>query len=122
MASAGMLPVEVLAGHRLLVAVVAVADAVDESGADTSAHMSVVSMINATGEKGLLAFTGIDSMARWDPQARPVPVLASDAAAAAIADGAQALVIDVLGPARVVVRGPDLVSLAADGNPEAQER
>jgi len=73
----------------------------------------VVSMISAAGHKGLLAFTGLDSMARWDPAARPVPVTGEAAAQAALDDGAQALVIDVLGPARVVVTGADLVNLAA---------
>ncbi len=93
----------VLARSRLLVAVMAVADEVAEDGSDKSSHMAVVSMVNAAGEKGLLAFTGLDSMALWNPEARPVPVPAPAAAEAAIADGAQALVIDVAGPARLVI-------------------
>lgn len=93
----------VLARSRLLVAVMAVADEVAEDGSDKSSHMAVVSMVNAAGEKGLLAFTGLDSMALWNPDARPVPVPAPAAAEAAIADGAQALVIDVAGPARLVI-------------------
>ena len=104
--------VEALRSRRLLVAVVAVADEVDESGADKSSHMAVVSMISASGDRGLLAFTGLDSMANWDPTARPVPVTGSDAAGAALADGAQALVIDVQGPVRAVVSGADLADLA----------
>ena len=99
---------------RLLVAVVAVADEVDDDGADKGSHMAVVSMISAAGDKGLLAFTGLDSMVRWDPEARPVPVTGEAAARAALDDGAQALVIDVLGPSRVVVSGADLESLAGD--------
>lgn len=105
--------VEQLRPRRLLVAVVAVADEVDAAGADKGSHMAVVSMISAAGHKGLLAFTGLDSMARWDPVARPVPVTGEGAARAALEDGAQALVIDVLGPARAVVSGADLASLAA---------
>ena len=92
-----------LASSRLLVAVMAVADEVDVGGSDKSSHMAVVSMVNAAGDKGLLAFTGLDSMAAWNPEARPVPVPARAAAEAALADGAQALVIDVAGPARVVI-------------------
>lgn len=92
-----------LAQSRLLVAVLAVADEVAEDGTDKSSHMAVVSMVNAAGEKGLLAFTGLDSMAAWNPDARPVPVPARAAAEAALADGAAALVIDVAGPARVVL-------------------
>ena len=105
--------IELLRPSRLLVAVVAVVDEVDDAGADKGSHMAVVSMISAAGHKGLLAFTGLDSMARWDPVARPVPVTGEAAAQAALDDGAQALVIDVLGPARVVVTGADLVNLAA---------
>ena len=92
-----------LANSRLLVAVMAVADEIADDGSDKSSHMAVVSMVNSAGEKGLLAFTGLDSMAAWNPQARPVPVPARAAAEAALADGAQALVIDVAGPARVVL-------------------
>jgi len=105
--------VEHLAQARLLVAVVAVADEIDqESGADKDSHMAVVSMVNATGERGLLAFTGLDSMALWDPTARPVPVSGVAAAQAAIDDGNSALVIDVCGPHRFVVAEERLKNLA----------
>lgn len=106
------LVLELLMGARLLVAVVATADTVDDAGADKDSHMSVVSMVSPSGERGLLAFTGLDSMALWDPQARPVPILAPDAARAALDDGTTAIVIDVLGPARHVVSGQRLAFLA----------
>ena len=106
-----------LASSRLLVAVMAVADEIADDGSDKSSHMAVVSMVNAAGEKGLLAFTGLDSMAAWNPEARPVPVPARAAAEAALADGAQALVIDVAGPARVVIPAEALPELL--GSPEA---
>lgn len=106
------LPLEMLMGARLLVAVVADADEIDEDGADKSSHMSVVSMISPSGERGLLAFTGVDSMALWDPKARPVPISAPDAARAALDDACSALVVDVLGPMRHVVTGNRLVFLA----------
>lgn len=110
----------VLASTRLLVAVIAVEDVAVEDGrpvesrvvGDKGSHMAVVSMINAAGEKGLLAFTGLDSMQAWDRLARPVPVPGADAARAALADGATALVIDVQGPARLVVAGDVLRALA----------
>lgn len=115
LADIGVDPVLVLRSARLLVPIVAVADEVDESGADKGSHMAAVSMVNASGDRGLLAFTGLDSMQRWDDAARPVPVLGSDAARAALEDGAGALVIDVLGPHRTVVSGPSLSALAASG-------
>lgn len=102
---------QALFSSRLLVAVMAVADEVAEDGSDKSSHMAVVSMVNGAGEKGLLAFTGLDSMAAWNPDARPVPVPARAAAEAALADGAQALVVDVAGPARVVIPAGVLTDL-----------
>ena len=100
-----------LSGSRLLVPVMAVADETADDGSGKSSHMAVVSMINAAGEKGLLAFTGMDSMAAWNPDARPVPVPARAAARAALADGAQALVIDVAGPGRLVIPSQILAEL-----------
>jgi len=100
-----------LAGSRLLVAVMAVADEMADDGTDKSSHMAVVSMVNASGEKGLLAFTDLDSLSAWNPDARPVPVPALAAVEAALADGASALVIDVAGPARVVLPEAILLEL-----------
>lgn len=104
-----------LAPVRLLAAVVAVLDEAGEDGSDKSSHMAVVSMVNADGRKGLLAFTSIGSMAGWNPEARPVAATARDIAGAAIADGASAVVIDVAGPLRTVVEGVLLQLLAGEG-------
>jgi hypothetical protein len=98
--------------ERLLASVVAVLDELDEAGGDKDSHMAVVSMVNEQGEKGLLAFTGIDSMAGWNPQARPVPSFGRDVARSAIDDGATAVVIDVAGPHRAVITGAALEALA----------
>ena len=106
------LTLELLMDSRLLVAVVAVLDEMDELGGDKDSHMSVVSMVNPNGERGLLAFTGLDSMARWDPQARPVPVSGPDCARAALESAANAVVIDVMGPVRHVISDQRLAFLA----------
>jgi hypothetical protein len=74
-------------------------------------EMSLVFMVNADGRRGLLAFTGIDSLHLWQADARPMPVPAHEAAQIAIDEGA-ALVIDVLGPARTVIDGSALELLA----------
>lgn len=91
-----------LAEARLLVPVVAVlgeAETGDDGLArDKSADMAAVLMRGADGRLALLAFTGLESMHRWDPEARPVPVPAQVAAQAALQDGADALVVDVAGP------------------------
>ena len=74
-------------------------------------EMSVVSMVNKSGRRGVLAFTGLDALHMWNSGARPMPVFASDAARQAVDDDA-ALVIDVLGPARCVIDGSALALLA----------
>ncbi len=80
--------------------------------ADDSSEMAVVLMVNADGERGLLAFTGLDAMRTWQQESRPVPVTGQEAAGLACDEGATALVIDVLGPARTVIRGSALLALA----------
>ncbi|MBS2937890.1 SseB family protein [Nocardioides sp. J2M5] len=107
----------VLQDARLLVPVVAVLGEVevDEQGLahDKSSDMAAVLVRAADGSTGLLAFTATGTMARWDPQARPVPVSARTAATAAVQDGAEALLVDLAGPATYVVDGDDLTRLAS---------
>ena len=94
---------------RLIVAIVA---SPAESGESGGSQMSVVSMVAADGRRGLLAFTGLAAMHRWNPHARPVPVSGPEVAQAALDDGCEAVVIDVAGPSSAVVAEPDLVELA----------
>lgn len=107
----------VLQDARLLVPVVAVLGEVehDERGLahDKSSDMAAVLVRAADGSTGLLAFTSVDTMALWDPGARPVPVTTATAATAAVQDGAEALLVDLAGPASYVVDGEDLTRLAA---------
>ena len=110
--------VEILRSSRLLIAIVARLEQADDDGALRSgdeeiSHMAVVSMVNERGQKGLLAFTGLDSMLLWDPRARPVPALGSDIGRAAQHDGALAVVIDISGPSRFLITGADLEHLAS---------
>jgi hypothetical protein len=106
----------VLQHARLLVPVVAVAGEVelDDTGLahDKTSDMAAVLMRGRDGRTALLAFTGRDSMRRWDPEARPVPVTTMTAARAARQDGADALLVDVAGPSSLVVSGEHLELLA----------
>ncbi|MGZ4436247.1 MAG: SseB family protein [Nocardioidaceae bacterium] len=108
---------EVLQRARLLVPVVAVLGEVeyDEHGLahDKTSDMAAVLMQGRDGRTALLAFTGTEALRRWNPEARPVPVPASQAAKAALQDGAAALLVDVAGPTMFVVESDDLQSLAA---------
>ena len=96
-----------LAEARLLVPVVATLGEAemgpDGLVRDKSADMATVLMRGADGRLALLAFTSLETMHRWDPAARPVPVPARTAALAALQDGAAALLLDVAGPVRYVV-------------------
>ena len=106
----------VLQDSRLLVPVVAVLGEVeyDDQGLahDKTSDMATVLMRGRDGRMALLAFTGDEPLRRWDPEARPVPVTARQAARAAVHDEADALLVDVGGPALLVVEGEDLRSLS----------
>lgn len=107
----------VLARSRLLVPVVAVLGEVSFDAAglahDKSSDMAAVLLTGADGRLALLAFTATDTLAAWDPQARPVPVAATTAAKSAVQEGAEALVVDVAGPVCLVIEGKDLQALAS---------
>lgn len=107
--------IDALRSGRVIVAVVATVDeveVVDGLQTDKSSDMSIVSMVTADGRRGLLAFTGLDALRAWNPQARPVPVTGIDAARAALEDGCEAVVLDVAGPRMQVVAEMDLLVLA----------
>lgn len=97
---------------RLFATVVAVLDAVDESGADKDSHMAIVSIVNEAGDKAMLAFSGTQTLNQWNPDARPVPALGRELARAALSDEARALILDVAGPHSLVLEGPALHALA----------
>jgi len=103
-----------LAAKRLLVPVVAV---LGDGGAtpgqgDKDSEMMLPKLIGRDGRPAVLAFTGLDALARWRPDARPVPAEADRVWRAAVADGC-AVVIDVAGPVPLAVEGARLAALAA---------
>lgn len=100
-----------LSSARLLVPVKAVG--ADEGQGDRDSHISAVLLRGRDGRLALLAFTGIESMRRWDAGARPVPVSGRDAAQAASGQGAGALLVDLAGPVPYVVETAELTELAA---------
>jgi hypothetical protein len=114
---AGHLPaLAALQDSRLLVPVVATVGEVeyDEHGLarDKTSDMAAVLITGRDGRTALLAFTCTAAMAAWNPTARPVAVSARDAARSAVHDGADALVVDLAGPAMIAVEGQDLRDLA----------
>jgi hypothetical protein len=102
-----------LSAARLLVPVVAVlADGSASSQGDKNSEMVLPTLIGRDGRRAVLAFTGLDALARWRQNARPVPAEADRVWRAAIADGC-AVVIDVAGPVPLAVEGARLEALAA---------
>jgi hypothetical protein len=105
-----------LQAARVLVPVVAVLGEVevDATGLahDKTSDMATALLTGRDGRQALLAFTGLDSLAAWRDDARPVPVAAALAARSALQEGASALVLDVAGPTTYAVEGDALDALA----------
>ena len=109
-----------LAGCRLLVPVVALLTEAEQRGPgglrrDKSSEMAVPTLIGADGRVALPAFTCLDSLVGWRPDARPVPVSAAQVWQTG-AQEASAVVIDVAGPVPFAVDGARLAALA-EGRP-----
>jgi hypothetical protein len=86
--SARILPL--LQHARLLVAVVAIPG--DEHASE--GEMALALLESATGEQALPAFTSLETLSGWSAKARPVPRLAPEVVAYALAESLQAIVID----------------------------
>ncbi len=97
-----------LAAARLLVPVVAMPG-------EKASEMALPLVIGNDGRPALLAFTCLDSLRRWRPGARPVPVPAASVWQAG-AQEAGAVVIDIAGPVPFAVDGARLAALA-EGRP-----
>ena len=109
--------VAALCGDRLLVPVVATATRFGETVAglasDKEAEMSVVTLQARDGRRALLAFTGLDALQSWQPEARPVPVTVDRAAQTARDEDLTAVLVDMAGPHPLVIDGEVLRELAA---------
>jgi SseB protein N-terminal domain len=102
---------------RLLVPVVATTTRLGETVAglasDKEAEMSLVILQVRDGRRALLAFTGLDALQSWQPDARPVPVTIDVASQAAKSEDLTVVLIDVAGPHPFEIEGEVLAELAA---------
>lgn len=105
-----------LAATRLLVPIVAVLAEAGDDGAEKETEMALPTLIGHDGRRAVIAFTGTDTLRRWQADARPVPVPAPRVWAAALSE-ADAAVIDVAGPVPLVVEGARLRALANGAPP-----
>lgn len=83
---------------------------------EKASDMAMPTLIGLDGRRAVPAFTSLQSMSRWQSDARPVPVAASAIWQTACADSA-AVVIDVAGPVPFAIEGARLAALARGGEP-----
>lgn len=116
-----------LAASRLLVPVVAVPAERPRGGpsgarapgnAEKAAEMALPTLIGLDGRRAIPAFTSLESMRRWQADARPVLAAARQVWQAATADSC-AVIIDVAGPVPLAVEGFRLAALARGEEPPA---
>ncbi len=80
---------------------------------DPDGDLSAVQVRGGDGRAGLPVFTGLDALQAWQPSARPVPCTLDDVAATAVETGSAAIVVDLAGPASLVIEGDLITQLAA---------
>jgi len=100
-------------GARLLMPIVANGDE-SMTGPDPERHaeMAAVSVQSASGERALLAFSGLDSLQRWRRDARPVPGTLDEVAVAALDAGSGSILVDISGPAPLHISDQLVAELA----------
>jgi hypothetical protein len=84
---------------------------VDDSGdlaVEKSTDMAVVTLTAPDGQRALPVFSSVESLAGWDPAARPVPVTSALAAQAAVQERCDLMLLD-LGTSGSVVLRPSMV-------------
>ncbi|MEU1802551.1 SseB family protein [Streptomyces sp. NPDC019937] len=121
-----------LTGARLLVPVVALLGEVEEGPPhglreasaeggggrraglrrEKTSDMAVPTLEAPGGRRALPAFTSLETLARWRPDARPVAVPLRQALEAAAHEKADTLVLDLAGPVPYQLTGPALLALA----------
>lgn len=103
----------VLQGSRLLVPVVPQPGPQGEPAAK-GAEMVTMILSSPTGERALPVFSSLAALSAWSPQARPLPVLAEQAALAAAQEDCTVMLIDLGSDHEVVLRPTMLWALAEE--------
>ncbi len=108
--------VAALLDARVLAPVVARLDEaqIDAAGraVEKVAHLATVTVRSPDGRRGVPVFTSLAALAQWDPQARPFPLRAVDAARGVFDEDGDALLVDPASPHRVALTGSLLLALA----------
>jgi transporter family-2 protein len=69
----------------------------------SNVEMAVPRLVGTDGRHALPVFSSYDALRAWQPDARPVPMPGERALAAAMAEGYDAVVVDVAGPVTHVI-------------------
>ncbi|WP_431898706.1 SseB family protein [Nonomuraea sp. bgisy101] len=106
-----------LSGSRLLVPVVALLTE-SEVGAhglrqEKESEMALPKLVGKDGREAVIAFTGVEALTRWRPDARPIQATTLQVCQAAVHENAAAVVVDVAGPVPFVIEGGVLEAMAA---------
>jgi hypothetical protein len=80
--------------------------------AEKDSEMAIPAIVGRDGRHAMPAFTGLETMQRWRPAARPVPVPAGSVWQSAVDQG-QAVVLDIAGPVPLVIEGSRLIAMAS---------
>jgi hypothetical protein len=108
--------VEALHDSRLLLPLIAVRgdEGVGAHGqlVDKTQELSLITAEGPDGRPVLPAFTSVDAMRAWNPEARPIPIAAARVALAAAAEGTPLVVLDPISPTMFVVRRPAFRAVA----------
>jgi hypothetical protein len=80
-------------------------------GAEKTGEMALPSILGADGRPALPAFTCLESLRQWRPDARPVPASAASVWQSAVQESC-AVIIDIAGPVPLAVEGARLAALA----------
>jgi len=108
--------VEAFRGARLLVPLLAHAGDVGETAdghlVDKTQELSITTVSAPDGRAVLPAFTSVQTLAAWNPKARPVPAVGPRIALAAASEQTELIVIDPTSPSEFVLRRPAVTALA----------
>lgn len=108
--------VEAFRAARLLVPLLAhagdVGTTADGHLVDKTQELSIVTVAGPDGRTVLPVFTSVETLAAWDPLARPVPAAGPRVALAAASEETQLIVIDPASPTEFALRRPAVFALA----------
>jgi type III secretion system (T3SS) SseB-like protein len=101
-----------------IVAVLGEAEEVqDEQGRnlrrDKNSDMALVTLVAPDGTRAMPVFTSVQALAEWNPEARPMPVAFPRACAAAKAEGAEIVLVDLARPSFLEVEPAAVRAFAA---------